>query len=209
MASSEMGFGRPFNWCDRLCERCPLASACPLARIDLDEQLAPKRADVEVSEVDWQDEFLANTELPRAKRLRSLGIDLVVALTHAQAELPPPAGADRELIRSALTLAMKVARVSGYFEPRSTEAWSADAVPNLLLVKLLMRSVRSALGELSEHRSVVAKAEQVLGEIERLLAPLLRCVDARARETLSRLMAANQAPSPFCTLDRAMLCSRK
>ena len=79
MASSEMGFGRPFNWCDRLCERCPLASACPLARIDLDEQLAPKRADVEVSEVDWQDEFLANTELPRAKRLRSLGIDLVVA----------------------------------------------------------------------------------------------------------------------------------
>ena len=69
----------------------------------------------------------------------------MVTLANAEGERTAAAAVDRELMRSALTLAMKVARVSGYFEPRSAEAWAADAVPNLLLVERLITSVREGL----------------------------------------------------------------
>src|SRR5260370_29096649 len=105
-----------------------------------------------------------------------------------------PAAKRDELVRTATVLGLKATRIASYLsDVRPSDAWDADAVPNVLLVELLIRQVREGLvltpaGE---------PAMRALEELNRIIEPLLARLD-RPRALLGKLVERATAASPFC-----------
>ena len=216
------GFGEPSNWCDRRCERCPLADGCALhlrerqrrwvheARgqdpddpaVGMDDLVNDLERALELLREAAQEEGLDpdDVSMPEspvvldAVRLQKLGT-LIAAALH-----------DEDAVRAvATTLAIKSARISSYLtlreEPGSNAdaGWYDDVAPNLLLIERLRGEVA---GWLEVHPELpLEDARQALVDLDRIVDPLLARVDAAARARLAGLIERRGAPSPFCVTD--------
>jgi uncharacterized protein YuzE len=220
-------FSSPFNWCDRRCERCPLADACPVRRRerqrrwvhegrgedpddpttvvdDLADTMRSLMADLQ--RIANEEGIDLDAPLPSlavsldGRRLRDAGLALVTALK----DLPNVDGGD-ELMNVATVVAMKCARVASYLElDRHTarNAWSADLVPNLLLLEHLRRHLRDAFSRLSTTDGAApGRPWKKLDDMERVLMPLISEIGAEPRRVLAALVGQNAAPSPFCLVE--------
>jgi hypothetical protein len=219
-------FSAPFNWCDRVCERCPLANECPLwkreqqsrwvhaARGEDPDDLAVVMNDVvEIFEKLAKDLEASARERgidldaplpPRplvldAARLRKAGQELVVAASESS---------EPNLVRCAMTLAMKAGRVAGYLEDAVNPAWDADAVPNLLLIDRLRADVAVGLANLGASRdqrsAAQQRAERALADLDAVLGPLIDSVGETPKALIAMLSAKGMAPSPFCGAERVV-----
>ena len=216
------GFGEPSNWCDRRCERCPLADGCALhlrerqrrwvheARgqdpddpaVGMDDLVNDLERALELLREAAQEEGLDpdDVSMPEspvvldAVRLQKLGT-LIAAALH-----------DEDAVRAvATTVAIKTARISSYLtlreEPGSNAdaGWDDDVAPNLLLIERLRGEVA---GWLEVHPELpLEDARQALVDLDRIVDPLLARVDAAARARLAGLIERRGAPSPFCVTD--------
>ncbi|HEU0030946.1 MAG TPA: hypothetical protein VFQ53_09940 [Kofleriaceae bacterium] len=192
-------FSAPYNWCDRICERCPLAAGCPVflsseesEGASLVEQLEQAAAQLETElEADAEDDTdddestgfeTTSSLLPDGQPLFEAGRAYAFAvLEHAE---------EREgLFGLAMLLYGKIARVSGMGATPGDDVWACDVVPNLLLIE-------RTLDVLSEQRELGGLVEQERA-VRALLAPWLDAISYETREAVRILAAAGRAPSPF------------
>ena len=213
-------FSAPFNWCDRRCERCPLSRDCLVWRAESQRRWVhaahggdPDDWDVVVEDV-AEDMRAAlgklldiaaaegidlGTPLPPAPivldavKLRRAGTVLATSIAELGDSVAPAAKRD-ELVRSATVLGLKATRIASYLsDAHPRDAWDADAVPNLLLVELLIRQVRNGLALTPTGEP----AMRTLEDLNRIIEPLLGRLD-RPRALLGKLVERAAAPSPFC-----------
>jgi hypothetical protein len=137
--------------------------------------------------------------------LRHAGLELTVAV-HALIHSPTSTNelqAVEDATAAAITLTMKIARIGAYLAIPATDVWQIDAVPNLLLIERVRSQLTDALLRLDDHGfdpSSLAKTRKTLGEINRILDPLIAQVGSEPRALMEALTARSAAPSPFCTL---------
>jgi hypothetical protein len=222
MGSLAEGFGRSFNWCDRRCERCPLALECPLALREAQTNwvLEARGEDPDDPEVAMRvvAETLQRTFEQLLQFARDEGIDLDAPLPQRPASLdavrlqrlathfagrvrvlPLPEAHD-ELRTIALVLCMKCARIACHLEAEvSGDVWESDAVPNLLLVQRLLQGAGQALAQLAaDHDELETSLRQDLEALERVVQPLLAQLGPTPARLLAGLISRDAAPSPFC-----------
>ena len=191
--------GAPFNWCDRICARCPLSDECPIPEHDVRvrgvpivaviRKIATERAEA-VRVVVMQDgaSLAAGASPwpappPRAADTARL---LEASLRYA-CSLRDLAARDREVMRLSVLLHAKVARIADDEE----ELWEQDTVPNLLLIERTLDELRAACGRVSDP---IAAHEAVL---RAWLAPLFARISPDVRASVGVLSRAGRAPSPF------------
>ncbi len=136
----DLPFSEPHNWCDRQCERCPLASECEVPKRDLDarvtseargEEWDPLDSAVEdtcrdldafVERLDVDDDPAgAPPDLLGADRLRSAGG--VLMLTFAKDAVRPGEATD---VRKFMNVVLLVATKEIVLEPAPVAAPMAD-----------------------------------------------------------------------------------
>lgn len=174
MSTAEELFSKPYNWCDRRCERCPLHDRCQLVLREkqLRWQDEARGIDPDAPGREWV--HLA-TELERALKLaedaaREEGIDLdapvppqvvdlkaerlqraamrvVVCLKIEDHDDVARIDALHEAVMLTMKLTAKLARVGGYMREGSG-VWSFDGEPNLLLVEHVAADLRRELERL-------------------------------------------------------------
>lgn len=128
-----------------------------------------------------------------AVKLRRAGTVLATSIAELGDSVAPAAKRD-ELVRSATVLGLKATRIASYLsDAHPRDAWDADAVPNLLLVELLIRQVRNGLALTPTGEP----AMRTLEDLNRIIEPLLGRLD-RPRALLGKLVERAGAPSPFC-----------
>lgn len=204
-------FSEPHNWCDRRCQRCPLASECGVPRLELQQRASHEARgeewdplDAAVDEMcssltatiaelappdgDGSDE--ARPASPEARRLRDAAFDLMQAF----------AGAPRPELRSfaaAVIASTKVMRISTYLlmGASGSEVWRTDAVPNLLLLDRAKAELRRSLVGRRDRAS--RKAVGALDVLDEILAPLVAAIGPEPRRALRSLEDRGRAPSPF------------
>ncbi len=212
------------NWCDRRCGRCPIRLDCAVYRREEQRRwlyeargedaegwgstLADMREDMErllllVTEVAIEEGIDLDApplEEPiqlDAVRFERTGKELFAAVHHAIAERPACPGASEALV-TAMTLAMKLARIGGSVGPDRQLNWSRDTVPNLLLIERLALRFDAAIRTID---GIDAPARQrldaVRADVDRLVDPLLAEVTAAERDTMADLALRGLAPSPF------------
>jgi hypothetical protein len=86
---------------------------------------------------------------------------------------------------------MKIARIATFITYDDREVWDVDAVPNLMLIELLLDELHAATP--ATWMAVLAHEEK----LRSLLAPLLATVTPSWRVTMGLLLRARRAPSPF------------
>lgn len=217
-------FSAPFNWCDRRCERCPLAAECPVYRHDLQRRWVHEargrdpdgpeavaedmRESIEltlrmVEEIATAEGIDLTAPIPPrpivldARRLQRAALTIAKCVVEQARVADPQAEPDiAELRRLSHTLAMKAARIAGYLEDDlSEESWASDAAPNLLLLDRVKAEMAAGFARLAGERD--EHAARALQEIDRVLDPLIREVGEPARAVLEALEARDAAPSPF------------
>lgn len=204
--SQNFELGAPYNWCDRRCERCPLATSCAVAadpRRDLTEILQEALATAEAicrEEGIDPDRPVARSP-PSVERLTLEHAGRAWArafadLEHHVADVP----------WRMIFVAGKVARLAGAAEDYDDDLWTMDAIPNLLVLEHVLEGVRADV-----DRAAAAPARLVGGFRERdaalrsLLAPLFATITVVDRAMLSALAAHGRAPSPFATTSAPVL----
>ena len=205
----------PHNWCDRLCERCPLATTCPIGVSELDP--TTEQADL--------GEIIADGQRMLDEALREEGIDPddvgpppppsaeAAALTRFAAELAKavgrilrkaPAHADPEVVSElgsgVRMIAGKCARLATYIDD-PPEDFDRDAAPNLLLLEVIGARVRAGLDALfdDEHRPAF---DAILAELGTRQSPLHHQVSSAVRAELARRIERGEAPTPFLITQR-------
>jgi len=228
MPSLRQVFSAPFNWCDRRCERCPLASGCPVQRReqqlrwvheargedpddpavmleDASEMLeSALRMVLEIAQAEGID---LDAPLPprptvlAAKRLERSAMALVRCVAQVVDRGDAQAGdSTRGLLALTSTLAAKVGRIAGQLDlGADDETWARDAAPNLLLIDRLRAELARKLALLPQDGARDAGLQRALRELDRDLEPLIRDVGAETRDLLAALEARGAAPSPFIT----------
>jgi hypothetical protein len=141
-----------------------------------------------------------------ALRLQRAGMKYSLATKHALGATPPVlARSDdphlEELIRQSNLIARKCARVGGYMNraggpDAAAVAWMSDAVPNLLLLELVLRRARAAVDALLDP-TAAAVFHAIHADLDRSLAPLFAAIPREARAEIDARIASGQAPSPF------------
>ncbi len=231
-------FSTPFNWCDRRCERCPLADECTVNRreqqrrwvheargedpdslavalSDVKDELA--RALVMAREIAIEKGPDPDAPLPPMPisldevKLQRAGLELAVALRaaldaqHAGLATTLPAAIVDDAMTASATLGAKCARIVSYLAERHGDTWTADAVPNLLLMERLrvqlddaLTSIEAGLGALRLEEVRAAKRD-----LDRILDPLFASIHPGLRRLLEGLVARGAAPSPFSILEPA------
>ena len=193
--------GAPFNWCDRICERCPLSGECPIPEHDrrvrgvpivaVVRKIAAERAE-SVRVVIARDGAYARSLTspspwpsppPRAPDTARL---LEASMRYA-CSLRELAARDREVMRLSVLLHGKVARIADDEE----ELWELDTVPNLLLIERTLDELREACGRVP---APIAAHEEIL---RAWLAPLFARISPEVRASVGVLARAGRAPSPF------------
>lgn len=215
-------FCSPFNWCDRGCERCPLAGECPVRQKGLQRRLAHEAAGVDPDDPEvWMDDIvdgLTETVGMLEQIAREEGVDL-------DAPIPPPTvisldakrlhRARNALVMSlrddaparerfgsiVMTIAMKTARLEGALEDgqkTSSDVWLGSIVPNLLLLEILKTQL---LHDLADDATQYVALDRALTELYRIIDPLIADVGAEPRAVLAAMVARRMAPSPFCVVE--------
>jgi hypothetical protein len=221
------GFGSPYNWCDRRCERCPIAEQCPLWQCETQSRwVAEARGeDPDDPEVAMRD-TVAQLQRAYAEVMRiaeAEGIDLDAPLPKRPAVLDsirlqrtaselavrvhtmPVEQKHEELPKMATLITMKAARIACHLEEEALpdEVWHGDVVPNLLLLQRVLQGFGQALAQLeteleTEQDEILAGVRNALGELDRIMQPLIARVGQTPKRILAALIARNAAPSPFC-----------
>jgi hypothetical protein len=213
----------PYNWCDGSCDRCPLASRCPVHSFDVEKLLgAALRGDPEESRAaalaaahtiaareaiaaQAVAEIAASPEPPAAGRLRQSCRDYgfsVVALRDALAAgSPDPERRELgELRADAMLVAVKGGRVAGYLSQTAAledEAALMDGVPNLLLVERIVDDIDQRFAACGDLPACASGYRAARDQLRELLRPLLRSVPSRYRDELRTRVLTGAAPSPF------------
>jgi hypothetical protein len=208
-------FSTPHNWCDRLCERCPLFDECGVPHFDLQARLearargedpddvlrAADRATEELeavlgdaaSSVDSPDEEPCAPELGvDPETLEEAGFALVL-VTPVAARV---AGGGRTV--PILLAALKSARVACLMTVGGGETWKQDVVPNLMLLEDSRAKVAQLLTEIVDPGGGLARAFVRWCDV---VEPLLASIDDEAREAMDALVRQRAAPSPFCVVE--------
>jgi hypothetical protein len=160
-----------------------------------------------------EEAFELSTPLPQPPivldqvRLHNAGLELTAAV---RALAPSPVSANESPVvevamAAAIILTTKVARIGAYLTIPESDAWEIDAVPNLLLIERVRSQLTDALLRLDDEGfdpSSLAKTRKTLGEINRILDPLIAKVGNEPRALMEALTARSAAPSPFCTSSR-------
>lgn len=226
MASELEPFSAPYNWCDRNCERCPVAGECKVYLRDRQRRWAHEARgidpdDIEVVMADVTADLTLSIQLLQeaaekegidlseplparpvglaAERLRRTSLHLVSCLAKLQTTQHVDDDDAAELVSSSSLFAVKIARVAGYIEDggRENEIWACDATPNLILLERLRSRFGAALAKLPADARNDEGVTKTLAELDRLLAPLFADIDPALRAELARLEASGRAPSPF------------
>jgi hypothetical protein len=226
MATLGESFGKPYNWCDRNCDRCLLSDRCELALREaqlrwrdeargldpddpervmahvhdsLEEALTLLQRAAEEEGIDLDAPYPAPVADLAAERLKRVSMGVVTCLAGYQPLTEAQADAVGECKSLTMKLVTKIARVVGYAEVgwQEREVWELDAVPNLLLVEHVKAKLRPALERAQPSAPATSSALDALDQLEPLLAPLLAGISADARATLAALEAEGLAPSPF------------
>jgi len=226
MSGLQQIFSAPFNWCDRRCERCPIASECPVQRRELQMRWVheARGRDPDDPAVIAEDmhEILASTHRmlleiaaaegidldeplpPRptvlaAKRLERVALDWVRCVARLWTAGDSQASdATAELRRLSTVLATKAMRIASHLDTDADEeTWACDGAPNLLLVERLKTQIAGELARLPTDVAVDESMTRAMAELDRNLDPLIRGVGEQARSVLAALEARGAAPSPF------------
>lgn len=205
-------FSAPHDWCDRQCERCPLASACgvPLAEMQsaaaheargddwdpLDDAVADmcgslEAAIVDLTSLDEHSSLESDPDHPGARRLRDAAAALMLAFSKV-------AQTDRRRFAAAVITSTKVMRISTYLMLGATGAdvWRVDAVPNLLLLERAKAELRRFL--VGRRDRACRDAADALDVLDEILDPLVAAIGPEPRRALRVLEERGGAPSPFC-----------
>src|SRR5690349_1716640 len=112
--------GAPFNWCDRICERCPLSDECPIPERDRSVRGVPivaviRKIAVERAEAARAEILPAGAVPPpwpvTAPRPSDAARLVEASLRYAHS-LRDLAARDREIMRLSILLHAKVARIA-------------------------------------------------------------------------------------------------
>lgn len=215
MSEPHEPFGPPREWCDRRCERCPLAAGCAVAVRERGRRWAhtmrgrdPDDGEViganMAADLELALELLREieAELPPADEVAAppsvvslVGRQLeesAATLVNLLSELDDHA---RDVLGPiAVILSTKAARVGCHVSLGALEAvWDHDAAPNVLLLDHQRVALRAALASLDTAEPV----RRALERFEHVLDPLVARAEAH-RGHLDALVAAGNAPSPFC-----------
>jgi hypothetical protein len=220
-------FSAPSNWCDRRCERCPLAAECPVARRESQRRWAHEargrdpdnpaiimqdtreslefalRLVREVAEAEGID--LNAPRPPRpivldARRLQRAAMTLARCVADAKHAADPQPGSDvAELSRLTNTLVMKAARIAGHLDDQAEDEDETWAHDAAPNLLLLDRLKGDIRRELARIASdeLAARIANALAELDRILGPLIEEIGEPARAVLQALEARGAAPSPF------------
>jgi len=150
---------------------------------------------------------------PAASRLQEVATRHVVAVGGIIGRLDPVQQQEQqaladELQRMAMTLAGKVAHVSGDIGADGhLEGHTADRQHTVLILLLMEHAARTATKLMDRLLSTtpglrLSHYPGIRAELDGLLAPLFQALTAEDCQALDALIAAGKAPSPFCTLSR-------
>ena len=191
----------PHNWCDRRCERCPLAASCPI----------PAGSDRPLEEI------LADAVTELERLCLDAGIDV------DNLEPPPPLPIDARVLEDAgrswalafadLEVAVddvpwrvvlvggKVARIACEHSGEEDDLWTSDVVPNLLLLEHVLEGVRLDVDRARPRirPDLLSRFDEQDAILRGLLAPLFTAIPPRDRAIIAALAAAGRAPSPLAT----------
>lgn len=198
----------PFNWCDRRCQRCPLASNCPTPAREVGRTtLTPDALDAARRALG---EHAVRFDAA-AIALPSKLMDQVVQLREASLLLCESFGrracspARSELASEALDLVFLVAtksvRIARHLAARGDGVRRRrDSALNLLLLAELKSTLREKLLQLAPELDVETQrhTQSALDDWEHILERLLELLDVRFKLLLDSLVQAGVAPSPFC-----------
>lgn len=183
----------PHNWCDRRCERCPLARQCPI----------PAAAERPLLEIVQEAAQLAEEAYVAA----GFSLDDVPP--------PPPPSVDQQVLERAardwafalrdvlddparaVLVVGKIARVASEEELDDDELRAMDTYPNLLLLERTLEDLRADIERTSPPAGALAAFEERDRVLRGLLAPLFAAIPASERALIAMLAAAGRAPSPF------------
>jgi hypothetical protein len=179
--SHPVQFETPFNWCDRLCERCPLRRECKLALLDATRNPAPR--DLAPTEPEPEPDAFRDPAPPEHEQVEALSRELFFALHRAHIE--PPA---------CTLVPLKLPRATSH-EP-GTESFLHDGAPTMLLVEVLMKELAEALQEHPE----ATEARELFTRVSALLPRFSAAVPDEYRAALHELISSGRAPSPFCVV---------
>lgn len=142
-----------------------------------------------------------------ALRLQRTGMSYSLATKRALEQLPDELPPDEdaqldELIHQSTVIARKCARLGGYVDRTGgpiddPEVWILDAVPNLLLMEIVLQRARAAVDALLSGE-LASGFHALHADLDRSLAPLYAAIPKSARDELAARVAKNDAPSPFC-----------
>jgi hypothetical protein len=213
---------RPWNWCDRRCERCPLAFDCAVnlrveerKREAVKNGLDPDDPNVVMSMV--RESFreaieILKAEVPDTERepeprssegseLYEAGLRYLKAIDSVcedatDAEL----GLASEARLIGMILVGKTARLLDGLPIARDSIMREDTVLTLLLIGHLERQAAAmvmAIG--AERTSRLFGYQRARRDLRRLLDVHLSGIERGEREAVERMTAAGRAPSPFCT----------
>lgn len=206
---------KPWHWCDRRCERCPIAADC-----ELYERSETNRAHLEAQGIDPTD--------PTAQIaiLELLAEELTTVVETAEEPPCPPPDRERfseagmtyaevvgrlcerasdtclaeEAWLVATIVAAKTVRIGADLPPRPDGPCRQETVMNLLLIDELERQSAALILALYAERgpASIERFIEVRSRLRALLDPHLVRLEERDRRALSELKSKGRAPSPFC-----------
>lgn len=208
--------GDPYNFCDRACERCPVARTCAVWLFEQNPEaaIAAMRAGGEGDDVVVVREDEPLTRPPRpvlAERLERAAWEhtealraLFPTLMESDARRGRAPSPDAEsVVRASILVPMKIARLGCFVRPDGSAAFDpivlGDAAANLILLERVDAELGEALERLGARRSPAAgRYRRARAVLWRLLAPLQASLPPEPRLQLQVLVARGAAPSPFC-----------
>ena len=181
------------SWCDRWCERCPLAAACPIPGATGDPIRALEDA-LEMLQAVAEEAGLSLDELPPPPP-PPLEARLLADAGRAHAFALVAAGQGRE----GMLVAGKTARIASFLDLPGDAVWEEDAVPNLMLLERLLAGCDAELEDrrVSANPASLVRARETRRRLGLVLDPLLAAVPEETRRVIDVLVAARVAPSPF------------
>lgn len=206
-------FAKPSEWCDRFCERCPLAWDCRAREEEQHHELVGPRPPIAPADDIVRAAIALDVPGGRGKRSDAIDVErggqlrhranaLFAAVDQLVGDHLTEAGgtAHDELFAATLSLVTSAWRIADAAErDLAGPRWRAFE-PLLLLTEQLDERVAGLCRRLAGERDplYVTWVDDVRRELHASLSPLSGHVGRRARATLASLIERGEAPSPFC-----------